>query len=133
MLCLLNRERTRRGLSPLRRDRRLARAARAYSRGMVARGFFAHDGPLGDVVTRLRRVGYIRPGQAWAVGENIAWGGGSLASPAAIMRSWMGSPGHRANILGAGFRDVGVGVALGAPGGGGGATYTQDFGARGRR
>lgn len=134
VLCLLNRERARRHLSPLRRDRRLALAARAHSRAMVTRGFFTHDGPFGDVVARLRRVGYIRPRRAWTVGENIAWGNGGLARPAAIMRSWMSSPGHRANILQPGFRDIGVGVALGSPGGrDGGVTYTQDFGSRGRR
>jgi len=131
VLCLLNRERGRRHLVPLRRDRRLAIAARSHSRAMVARGFFAHDGPFGDLVARLRRVGYIRRGGGWTVGENIAWGGGPLATPASIMRGWMSSPGHRANMLSLGFRDVGIGVALGAPGtGGGGATYTQDFGAR---
>lgn len=134
VLCLLNRERVRRHLAPLRRDRRLAIAARSHSRAMVARGVFSHDGPFGDVVARLRRAGYIRGGGGWAVGENIAWGGGPLATPASIMRGWMGSPGHRANMLSPSFRDVGVGVALGAPGtGGGGATYTQDFGVRSRR
>lgn len=131
VLCLLNRERVRRHLAPLRRDRRLALAARSHSRAMVAQRVFSHDGPFGDVVARLRRAGYIRAGGGWTVGENIAWGGGSLAAPASIMRGWMSSPGHRANILSPGFRDVGIGVALGAPGaGGGGATYTQDFGAR---
>jgi uncharacterized protein YkwD len=42
----------------------------------------------------------------------------------------MASAGHRANILSPSFRESGVGVAIGSPQGGGGATYTHDFGAR---
>ena len=47
----------------------------------------------------------------------------------------MHSPGHRANILNGGFRDIGIGIATGAPvhlrGAANGATYTTDFGFRG--
>ena len=44
----------------------------------------------------------------------------------------MNSPGHRANILSGSFRAIGIGIAAGTPyGGGGGATYTTDFGRRG--
>jgi uncharacterized protein YkwD len=43
----------------------------------------------------------------------------------------MDSPGHRANILKRGYRDLGVGVVLGVPvSGAAGATYTVDFGVR---
>lgn len=48
------------------------------------------------------------------------------------MRAWMRSPGHRANILSRTFREVGVGIAIGAPTTAGGVldagTYTTDFG-----
>jgi uncharacterized protein YkwD len=46
---------------------------------------------------------------------------------------WMNSPGHRANILSASFREVGIGVALGAPrvGDHPAATYATEFGSRG--
>ena len=50
-----------------------------------------------------------------------------------IMRLWMNSPGHRANILNGSFREIGIGVAYDAPVAGGGkpvGTYTTDFGAR---
>ncbi len=130
VLCLVNRARGDRGLGRLRPEARLGHAARVYSRAMVVRRFFAHDGPLGDPVSRLRRSGYIRAGQGWAIGENIAWGSGRLASPQSVVRSWLRSPGHRANILATGFREIGIGVALGTPFGRSGATYTQEFGAR---
>jgi uncharacterized protein YkwD len=46
----------------------------------------------------------------------------------------MHSPGHRRNILDPRFRDIGIGIALGAPVDAGaslpGATYATDFGAR---
>jgi uncharacterized protein YkwD len=47
------------------------------------------------------------------------------------VHSWLTSPGHRAILLDGRYKDVGVGVALGAPGHGDGATFTGDFGARG--
>ncbi|MCA1689917.1 MAG: CAP domain-containing protein, partial [Actinobacteria bacterium] len=62
--------------------------------------------------------------------ENIAAAGGYLATPAATVKMWMGSPGHRANILDPAFRDTGIGVAPAAPAlltTGPGASYTEDF------
>ena len=133
VLCLVNRERTARGLSSLRSNRRLERAARGHSRDMVERRFFSHDAPGGaSLLDRVRRRGYNSRG-GMTVGENIAWGSGSYATPAGIVDSWMKSPGHRANILHRSFREIGVGVALGAPRpvtGAPAATYTTDFGAR---
>ena len=132
ILCLLNAERTSRGLRALRSNARLARAAAGHSGDMVRRKYFAHDSPSGrDLVDRVRRTGFIPRSGRWAVGENIAFGSGSLGQPAAIMRAWMESPGHRANILQRRFKEIGIGVARGLPVGGvsGGATYTTDFGA----
>lgn len=132
ILCLLNAERTSRGLRALRSNSRLGRAATAHSGDMVRRKFFAHDSPSGtDVVDRVRRTGFIPRIGRWVVGENLAYGSGTLGQPAAIMRAWMESPGHRANILQRRFREVGIGVARGLPVSGvsGGATYTTDFGA----
>jgi len=130
VLCLLNRIRSRHDLRPLRESTKLSKAALRHSRDMVRRGFFEHDAPGGgDVVSRARAAGYIRPGVGWTVGENIAWGSGSLATPASIVDAWMRSAGHRHNILSPAYRDLGVGVALGTPRGINGATYTTDFGA----
>ena len=81
---------------------------------------------------RILRTGYARD-QGWSLGENIAWGTGGLATAAEIHRAWMRSPGHKANILRRQFREIGIGIAIGAPvdaGGLDGATYTADFGVR---
>jgi uncharacterized protein YkwD len=133
VLCLHNRERDARGLPPLRENIKLRRAAQGHSDDMVAGGFFAHESPSGaDMADRILRTGYAR-GQGWSLGENIAWGTGGLATAAEIQRAWMESPGHRANILRRQFRELGIGIAIGAPvdaGGGPGATYTADFGVR---
>jgi uncharacterized protein YkwD len=132
VLCLHNRDRAVHGLPPLRENARLRRAAEGHSGDMVAQGYFAHDSLSGaDMVDRILGTGYAR-GRGWSLGENIAWGTGSLATAAEIQRAWMESPGHRANILRPQFREIGIGIAVGAPvgSGGQGATYTADFGVR---
>jgi uncharacterized protein YkwD len=129
VLCLLNGERAAHGLRPLRLDARLARAARAHSSDMVAHRYFAHDSRHGaSLAARISRTGWTRHRRSWIVGENIAWGKGSAASPAAIVAAWMHSPGHRANILDRRFRAIGIGIVSGTPRGRGGATYSTDFG-----
>jgi uncharacterized protein YkwD len=133
VLCLHNRERSVRGLPRLTERSELRAAAQAHSAHMVDARFFSHDAPNGtDMADRILGAGYAR-GQGWSLGENIAWGTGPLATAAGIHRSWMRSPGHRANILRRQFREIGIGIALGAPvpgGGQDGATYTADFGVR---
>jgi len=128
-LCLLNRERASRGLGRLRLDGKLGRAAQGHARDMVAKRYFAHDSRSGaSFSTRIKRTGWTRSRRSWTVGENIAWGSGSLSTPRAIVRGWMNSAGHRANILSRSFHLIGIGVANGTPTGGGGATYATDFG-----
>ena len=131
ILCLHNRERSARGLPALKENPKLRDAAEAHSRDMVARNFFSHDTPGGgDMVARVLRTGYARGLTGWSIGENIAWGTGTLATATQIQRAWMNSAGHRTNILRRQFREVGIGIALGAPGAADGATYTADFGVR---
>ena len=130
-LCLVNKRRAAHDLRRLRGDKDLREAAQRYARDMVAGGFFGHVSPGGgDLVDRLRASGFISPEEAWFVGENIAWGAGRRGTPRAIVRSWMNSPSHRANILQRRFRHVGIGVAAGAPRpvSGAAATYATDFG-----
>jgi uncharacterized protein YkwD len=132
VLCLLNLERTRRHLPRLHSSARLSRAAVRHSRDMVRRDFFSHVSPGGGTMQdRLQSAGWFRGARSYAFAENIAWGTGELASPLKIVDGWMHSPGHRHNILTRSYRELGVGIALGAPGHAGGATYTTDFGARG--
>jgi uncharacterized protein YkwD len=114
--CLLNAERTSRGLAALRSNRLLARASVAHSSDMVTRRYFEHVTPQGvSVVDRVRAAGYVRSSSGWTVGENIGWGSGTLASPRALVDAWMKSPPHRANILQRRYREVGVGLVMGAP------------------
>jgi uncharacterized protein YkwD len=121
-LCLLNQQRARHHLRPLHENTKLDRASRGHSYSMVNNHYFDH----GDFVGRIRRAGY----HGYTLGENIAWGSLRYSTPASIVNMWMHSPGHRANILRAKFRDIGIGIASGAPerGVGQAATYTTDFG-----
>jgi uncharacterized protein YkwD len=131
-LCVLNAERARYRLRPLRLDARLSKAARRHARDMARRKYFSHDSLAGgSFVDRIRRVGYLRGARRWSVGENLAWGTHGRSTPMAVTRMWMASPGHRANILSPSFREIGIGLAYRAPVGGRGgpaATYATDFG-----
>ena len=130
ILCLHNQIRADRRLPLLRENGRLRRAATAHSSDMVSRGFFEHTTPGGvTMVDRIMASRYASPRVGWAFGENIAWGTGGLATPRAIMKAWMDSPGHRANVVKRSYREIGIGVVTGVPSGrGAGATYTADFG-----
>jgi uncharacterized protein YkwD len=132
-LCTLNAQRARYDLPPLKLNNRLSKAARRHARDMVRRNYFTHDSlGGGSFVDRIRRTGYLSGAGRWTVGENLAWGTHANSAPRAITTMWMNSPGHRANILSPSFREVGIGLALGAPGKGGGpaATYATEFGAK---
>lgn len=134
MLCLVNRVREHYGLRPLRYNADLRRSAMGHSKDMVANRYFSHYGLNGSTVDgRVARSGYLAQASGFFIGENIGGGAGRrFGSPIAVFRLWMHSPPHRANILDREFRDFGVGVARGYPGGGGSdaATYTLDFGMR---
>ena len=134
-LCLLNKERHRFHMRGLRQSRRLGRAARGHSAEMARVHYFSHDSHSGaSFLDRIRRAGYLRRARSWSVGENIAWGTGGLSTPRSIVRAWMHSPGHRANILNRSFRQIGIGISFGAPvriAARSAATYTTDFGMRG--
>jgi len=133
-LCLLNRIRARRGLAPLRLDPKLSRAARRHSRDMVRRGYFAHDSANGSSFSqRILGTRYVPRNASWWLGENIGWGSATRGRPISLVRMWMNSPPHRANILSGRFREIGIGIAVGIPVRGAhaaarGATYTTDFG-----
>jgi uncharacterized protein YkwD len=133
-LCLVNRERAGNGEKALVADAALQCAAQRHSEDMASHDYFDHVGPGGDTpLSRMRACGYIyNASLGYEVGENIAWGTLWLATPRAIVAAWMASPGHRANILDARYRNTAIGVAPhpvaslahGQPG----AIYTQDFG-----
>ena len=133
VLCLHNRERARHGLKSLTENPRLRTAAARHSTHMVDAHFFNHVTPSGrTMIDRVRRAGYLRRVHgSWSIGENIAWASGRLATADEIADVWMRSDGHRANILRAKFREIGIGISIGTPGGSSsGATYTENFGFR---
>ena len=114
-----NAERARHGLRALTVDARLARAAQAHSVDMVRRAFFAHENPDGrQVWDRALAAGYPYR----KVAENIAAGQRTAEE---VVRGWMDSPGHRANILDGELTQIGVGYA---EGGTYGLYWTQVFG-----
>ena len=130
ILCLHNQIRAERGLPLLKENARLRRAALGHSSDMVSRGFFEHTTPSGvTMVDRIMAARYASPRVGWALGENLAWGTGDLATPRSIMKAWMDSPGHRANVVKRAYREIGIGIVTGVPSDrGAGATYTADFG-----
>ncbi|MFF7379206.1 CAP domain-containing protein [Streptomyces massasporeus] len=119
VLALVNKERAAAGCSPVTANDRLTQAADDYSDVMASSGVMSHTGPDGSTMTtRVEAAGY-----KWStLGENIAQG---QADAASVMKSWMNSPGHRANILNCSFKELGVGVHFGD----GGPWWTQNFGA----
>ena len=132
VLCLVNSERVMHGLRPLRASRLLNRAARRHSRDMVARGYFSHVSPNGmNLRQRVLRTGYLRHRPRAKLAETIGWGANRQATPAGLVGAFMASAAHRSLLLDRRFRQIGVGLALGAPiAGTRGATLTLDFGRR---
>jgi uncharacterized protein YkwD len=134
-LCVLNAARSRHGLGPLRLNRRLSKAARRHAGDMARRKYFSHDTlGGGSFLDRIRHTGYLNGAHRWMVGENLAWATDDQSAPRGVTVMWMHSPGHRANILNATFREIGIGIVPGAPARGvhaPAATYATDFGAKG--
>jgi uncharacterized protein YkwD len=106
MRRMINQTRRRAGLPALRTNRKLNRAARLKLHRIGACHQFSHT-PCGSSFTStFRAAGWRRP----TMGENIAWGTSYLGAAPEILRSWMASPGHRANILHGKFRYGGLAV-----------------------
>jgi uncharacterized protein YkwD len=118
VLSLVNVERAKAGCKPLAYNAKLRTAAYKHSADMAAKNYFSHDSQDGtSFATRISNEGYRWGGAA----ENIAKG---QQTPADVMKAWMNSSGHRANILNCGLKDLGVGLAYQ----GKTPIWTQDFG-----
>ena len=115
---LTNKQRELHGCKALKVDARLGTAARLHSTYMARSGSFSHTGSGGSSFSaRIRGASYPRP-----AAENIAYG---YRTGLDVVKGWMASPGHRANILNCRNATVGVGAVYAANG----TTYfTQDFG-----
>ncbi len=119
VLCLVNQQRTTRGLPALVQDGRLERSAQGWAATMIATGQFTHGV---NFAARISAAGFD-----WSfAGENIATG---YPTPAAVVLGWMASTGHCRNILEPGFSAIGIGVVARPVGGyaSGPATWTEDF------
>jgi uncharacterized protein YkwD len=109
---LTNAERRQAGLAPFTVSPLLMRAAQLHADQMASTGQMAHvlpGAPYPEPQDRLAAVGY-----RWhAYAENVAYGQGS---PASALNAWMGSSGHRANILNPGLTEIGAALARGSDG-----------------
>ncbi|MBO4981205.1 MAG: CAP domain-containing protein [Lachnospiraceae bacterium] len=98
---LVNEERAKAGLATLTVDKDITAAANVRAKEITQK--FAHTRPDGSSFSSaLKEQGVVFRGS----GENIAWG---QKSPRQVMEGWMNSEGHRANILNANFKNIGVG------------------------
>jgi uncharacterized protein YkwD len=135
LLREINQVRAQNGLGALRSSAPLAEAAEFHSRSMASRGFFAHESPDGSSFwKRVERFYPSRGYRYWSAGENLAYGSPSMSADGAV-RAWMGSPGHRANMLSATWTEIGIGAvhvdtAPGVYGGRPATIITTDFGVR---
>lgn len=132
LLELINSERAKAGAQPLVFDSDLNEAAEGHSKWMLATDTFSHTGSGGsNAGQRMTSAGYAFSG-SWSWGENIAWA--TTRSPTGFQdevlllhTNLMNSSGHRANILNANYREVGLGFEVGDYGGREGAFVTEDF------
>ncbi|SCG82521.1 SCP-like extracellular protein [Proteiniborus sp. DW1] len=100
---LVNVERQKNGLNALELDAELSKVAREKSKDMATKGYFSHTSPTyGSPFDMMKKFG-IKYSSA---GENIAMG---QPTAEAVVKAWMNSEGHRANILNKNFTKIGVG------------------------
>lgn len=103
----INQIRQQNGLPPLQRNEALAQVARRYSQQMATQDFFDHKDPSGkDAVQRVHNAGL----SFQLVGENLHRSRNADDLIETAIKSWMDSPGHRANILRPVFTETGIGV-----------------------
>jgi uncharacterized protein YkwD len=105
---LVNEERARYDLPPLSWDFTLGDTARVHTVDMLCNRFAAHNNLSGEGPdARMLANGY----DWFYFGENIA-AGPSYATPEKVVKAWMGSSHHRANMLNPNFTEIGVGFAF---------------------
>ncbi|KJS67808.1 MAG: sporulation protein [Peptococcaceae bacterium BICA1-7] len=108
MLNMVNSERSKNGLAPLKANLKLTGVARLKAKDMIDKNYFSHTSPTyGSPFDMMRQYGITYR----TAGENLA-GAPSVNS---AHTNLMNSPGHRANILNSSFKEVGIGVVNGGP------------------
>jgi uncharacterized protein YkwD len=108
---LLNADRSLAGLPPLIESRALDAIAGLRAAQLAQTGL-SHYLPGHSVSAAVELLQQAAIAYRWH-GENIAWEAGQPAVevPTFFNDWWMGSPEHRANILSANYRQVGIGLA----------------------
>lgn len=125
ILYYTNLERTSRGLKPLRFSSKLTRSANAKSKDMFASQYFAHESPADSKKT----FAYFIDNESYQfvrVSENLAMGDFTTAKD--VVKAWMDSSTHRANIVFADYRDIGASVQKGMLNGSQVMMIVQHFG-----
>jgi Ca2+-binding RTX toxin-like protein len=118
LLELINVDRAKAGVQPLAMNGDLNESAELHSQWMLSADVFSHTGSGGSAfTTRMTNAGYKLTGSWWA-GENIAWASlrgapGYIDEVQLLHTTLMGSTGHRANLLKADYREVGLGFEIG--------------------
>jgi uncharacterized protein YkwD len=136
VLCAINRERRAAGVVALNRAPKLDLSARFHTVSMVRRHFLAHEAPgHPTLLARVRGFGYFAGARDGIYAENVGAGPSYHGTARAMVTAWMESAGHRANILYAPFRDVGISAVPAPPdpaffAGFPSTVYTTDFGTR---
>ena len=103
---LTNIQRSNAGLAALKESSSLSRLAQMKAEDMAVNGYFSHNSPTyGSAFDMLKSAGISYK----TAGENIAKGQKSAQN---VMNGWMGSSGHRANILNSSYKEIGVGYAM---------------------
>jgi uncharacterized protein YkwD len=126
MLCFTNYARARKGLKKYRPHRKLNNSSKRKAQDIVRCNDFSHTACGRQFDYWIKRSGY----RGCSVGENLAWGSGTLGSSREIFKAWMNSPGHRAAILSTEFQVIGIGKKVGKLNGYSGAgIWVQHFGA----
>ena len=130
MTCLTNYARTKSGRRPLHLNAALNVAGNAKLAADVSCGDFSHT-PCGRRFESVFTT-YLRGATSYTLGENLAWGTGSLGTPRQIMREWLHSQDHRENILRSGFTELGIGYLPNQvfQGFSGGSLWSQEFATR---
>ena len=102
VLDLVNQERSKTGLSSLSRRGELSNVAMVKVQDMYNNNYFDHNSPThGSPFDMLKEFGITFN----TAGENIAKG---QTTPTQVMKDWMNSPGHRANILNNNYTHIGI-------------------------
>jgi hypothetical protein len=107
IISLTNQERTSLGLNTLKNNSQLAAAALAKANNMFEEQYWDHFGPNGETPWQfIRGAGY---NYVYA-GENLAKG---FRTSEGVHEAWMASPTHKANIVSANYKDIGIAVVDG--------------------